>query len=287
MSNIIFCDVNELLCNKIHNIVKDKKIVDCGAGRGLFGAIYNKLYDTNIISIDYELPDIPLSNVIQRDCEYYSFSKNSIPIFIRPCHSKFVHNTIIRNRYKLSKYIYISKPENLNIDLDTTNKWYTITEVPDYIGSENERIYIIDIINKSNMQYLQGKTIYCSDPILSYAVNTQEEEFWNIVAGPLEDKDILIDGSKLEMTNRYIPNTKCDTLFFDYGGMSIGNSLLETQCRYITKDAINNPNTNYVIVSQFTKYAMLDALKEFSERPHNIFLDLNSFIEYYKIYYND
>lgn len=70
---------------------------------------------------------------------------------------------------------------------------------------------------------------------------------------------------------------KFDVLFFDWGGMSIGNSMLEHYCRYIIEQAQNKPDVYYVMTSFMTSLAMKDAMEYFEERDgtksHNIWLD--------------
>jgi hypothetical protein len=73
-----------------------------------------------------------------------------------------------------------------------------------------------------------------------------------------------------------------DILFFDYGGMSIGNSLLESFSREFVNEAADNPNKYYVVVSTFTEYAVKDALESFNgETPHNVYLGIPDFVKNY------
>lgn len=65
-----------------------------------------------------------------------------------------------------------------------------------------------------------------------------------------------------------------DILFFDWGGMSIGNSLLESFCGQIIENAEDNPGRIYIMTSQFTSYAMKEAINELSNRPNNIYLSI-------------
>ena len=68
-----------------------------------------------------------------------------------------------------------------------------------------------------------------------------------------------------------------DILFFDWGGMSLGNSLMEHFCRHILKHAEDHPNRFYVMVSSFTSEAMNDAIKEMGdEKPFNVHLSVES-----------
>lgn len=76
---------------------------------------------------------------------------------------------------------------------------------------------------------------------------------------------------------------KFDVLFFDWGGMSLGNSLINNFCSYIYKHAENNPNRFYIMVSSFTKAAMEDAIIEFGDKkPFNLFLSVDDFGEWLK-----
>jgi len=76
-----------------------------------------------------------------------------------------------------------------------------------------------------------------------------------------------------------------DILFFDWGGMSMGNSLLEHFCDYILKHAEENPSRIYIMNSTFTAYAMRDAKEEygdeFKEIP-NVFLNFVQATPYIK-----
>ena len=67
---------------------------------------------------------------------------------------------------------------------------------------------------------------------------------------------------------------KFDILFFDWGGMSLGNSMLEHFCGNIVEEAENNPGRVFVMTSSFTEYAMREALQDLKDRPNNIYLTL-------------
>ncbi len=78
---------------------------------------------------------------------------------------------------------------------------------------------------------------------------------------------------------------KFDVLFFDWGGMSLGNSCMEHFCRYIYKHAEEHSSRFYVMVSSFTAEAMKDAIKEFGkDKPFNIFLNIEDFSIWLKKY---
>ena len=277
MSNQIFCKVNKKMCDVLKEIAGDRIVVDCGAGRGLFASMYKG----KALSIDIHQPDEPLSFIIEKNAEHYCFPKDSIPIFIRPCHSNFVHNTILKNRNKFDKAIYVSLPKNLESDLD--DRFYKITQYSEWEGDEGERIYLIELKKPiESFHYLPGKVIHFSDPMLSALVDTQEQEFKECVESPLEDRGILIDGLRLTLTDMYPRGEKYDYLFFDYGGMSLGNSLMESFCREIVRDADMYPNRTYIVVSTFTSYAMKDAQEDFGKDLPNVFLSISDFVAFHK-----
>ena len=73
--------------------------------------------------------------------------------------------------------------------------------------------------------------------------------------------------------------------------MSTGNSLLDSFCRQITREAEEKPNTFYIMVSAFTEQAMKDALDigmfetGYDKKvPINIFLSIKDFAQYWKKY---
>jgi hypothetical protein len=70
-----------------------------------------------------------------------------------------------------------------------------------------------------------------------------------------------------------------DILLFDWGGASIGNSMLRHFCEYILKEAIENPSKVFIMVSSFTSDAMEEAENDFKsangEVPTNVFLNIN------------
>lgn len=278
MSNQIFCKVNDRLCSIVSEIAGDRILIDCGAGRGLFASMYKG----KVFSIDIHQPDEPLSFIQEHNSLHYCFPKGSIPIFIRPCHSRFVHETILSNRYKFDKAIYVSMPGNLDNDLETNGLFYDIERYSDWEGEEGECVYLVTLKKpKESFQYLSGKIIYFSDPMLSMLVDTQEQEFKVSVESPLEDKGILINGLFLRLLDTYPQGENFDFMFFDWGGMSVGNSLMESLCRHIVREAELYPNRCFIVVSTFTKYAMQDALSEFGKEMPNIFINLTDFANYY------
>ena len=122
------------------------------------------------------------------------------------------------------------------------------------------------------------KVVYFADPM----GGDLEEEAEITIVKPLIRKGILFDKIRCFDTPPF--RKLYDILFFDWGGMSFGNSLMESFCEEIIEQAKDYPNRMYVMVSMMTKEAMKDALRTFGKEAalHNIFLDLDAFAKYYK-----
>lgn len=118
------------------------------------------------------------------------------------------------------------------------------------------------------------KVIYFAD-----AMGDTEEEGESIRHGLLS---IGIETS-VKVTDMPPFNEPFDVLFFDWGGMSLGNSLLDSFCRQIVEQASDYPSRIYVMASEFTKWAMEDIKGELSEIPHNIFLSFEDAEEQLKL----
>jgi len=81
-----------------------------------------------------------------------------------------------------------------------------------------------------------------------------------------------------------------DILFFDWGGMSVGNDTLGMFCREIIKIAEDKPGKIFIMTSSFTKRAMEDALDFLGndrERPSNIYLGIESAKNAIKSFYSE
>ena len=78
----------------------------------------------------------------------------------------------------------------------------------------------------------------------------------------------------IEATDEPPWKEKYDILFFDWGGMSVGNSMLEHFCRFIIEDADKYPGRIFIMTSRFTEEAMEDALSHFYKGPDNIYLSI-------------
>lgn len=99
---------------------------------------------------------------------------------------------------------------------------------------------------------------------------------------PERERHELEQKTGLQITWKEDPNFErqyFDVLFFDWGGASLGNSLLESFCNRILSHAVEHPSKEYVITSKFTGFAMNDALLEFGEaKPANLHLSVTTFM---------
>lgn len=128
------------------------------------------------------------------------------------------------------------------------------------------------------------RALYWHDPV--FGKDEEQQDIDLQILWPCEKKGIEVE--KLETTD--IPpihdnemSKDFDTLFFDWGGMSLGNSLMEHFCRDILSHAQDHPSKSYVMVSSFTEAAMKEAIAYFDkDKPFNIFLNIDSFAKYLK-----
>lgn len=136
------------------------------------------------------------------------------------------------------------------------------------VGEEKRKLHSMPITNK--------KVIYFADPI-----DPPADQVEAIIINPLIKKGIFFD--KIECTDTPPFKDIYDILFFDWGGMSIGNSLLEHFCKYIIDFAKDYPSRYYIMTSTFTEAAMKDAIDYLGSniKIPNIFLTIDSFAEYW------
>jgi len=94
-------------------------------------------------------------------------------------------------------------------------------------------------------------------------------------------KDIKLKTTDLLPFDR----TDFDVLFFDWGGMSIGNSMSESFCREIIEHAREHPSKLYIMNSDFSRRAMVEVQSELKlehEIFNNIFNDIDDASELLK-----
>jgi hypothetical protein len=121
----------------------------------------------------------------------------------------------------------------------------------------------------------QGKVIYFADPLLTLSYATLEEEFIKVVYEPCEVSGIRFTNYECTDENPLYPEHRYyEILFFDYGGISLGNSMLETLSKFILKVADEHLSRLYCMVSTMTQSAVKDAMQELGKFPENVFLDI-------------
>ena len=128
------------------------------------------------------------------------------------------------------------------------------------------------------MKTVKPIVIYFADVPFEGSVEGEWKSFY---ARKLKDAGIIFKVKCIDIP----PEGNFDILFFDWGGMSLGNSMLEHFCFNFIKDAEDNPNRLYVMASQFTLEAAKDCLLELGnkEKPANLLLGIEEFIKHYKI----
>jgi hypothetical protein len=62
-----------------------------------------------------------------------------------------------------------------------------------------------------------------------------------------------------------------DIFMFDWGGMSMGNSMLEHFIRRLCKMAEDNPSKDFILLSRFTNDAYRDYLENEHEKLFNVY----------------
>jgi len=88
------------------------------------------------------------------------------------------------------------------------------------------------------------------DPFAS-SLHTEEEEIANLI----EDYTRVLKPAKLDFYQIHHMGEvkpKTDLILFDYGGMSIGNDMMEHQSRDVVRWAKDNPSSLVMVVSLFT-----------------------------------
>jgi len=135
---MIFCQVDKELIDIIRKYSKNRIIVDCGCGDGLLGLLMKDIISIDIFERDTELID----NIIHINVIDYPFKKVYFPVFLRPCHSyHFTHSFLEVHENNIDDMLYVSKQNNLEIDIDIER--YNVKQVEDWIGEEGEKCYLV------------------------------------------------------------------------------------------------------------------------------------------------
>lgn len=127
-----------------------------------------------------------------------------------------------------------------------------------------------------------GRVVFMKDsrgPIIYTGQSTDTDSDTDIInlRGLLSLYEIGYDD--MSVFNYPCFNETCDLFVFDWGGMScmsFGGEILEKFSRFLVKSASENFNRKYLIFSDFSQYAVEDAIAEFGkEKPNNIFLSMD------------
>jgi hypothetical protein len=122
------------------------------------------------------------------------------------------------------------------------------------------------------------KVVYVGDPM-----GDIESECETIRQYIETERDIDLKIKIKDILPKVLKDGKFDVLFFDWGGMSIGNDLLEHFCEDIVEHAHDHPQKEYVVTSHFTYLAMKDAATVAGAnplgRPVNLFMSLEEWCE--------
>ncbi len=136
---MIFLEVDERFCGLMKRYAHGRLLVDCGAGEALFQSM---MPPNSVLSLDLYPCDGDHAPVVQRDCTEFEFTDSMVPVFIRPCHSNFVHETITRNLGVVKSFLYVSMPDNVDVDLDTDGDQYQVERIfPEWEGNNGEHIH--------------------------------------------------------------------------------------------------------------------------------------------------
>ncbi len=129
------------------------------------------------------------------------------------------------------------------------------------------------------MKKIKAKSYYFGDMFFSTFYDSLEEEFEDTVAEKAREYGIEFENVTCVESPPF--GESYSILFFDWGGMSIGNSMLNSFCRQIIEEAGDRPSVDYVMTSRMTTDAMKDALKYYAEvdKVPNIYLTVDQYLE--------
>ncbi len=136
----VFCQIGDDLVNIIREEADGRQVIDCGAGEGLLG---NKLPDA--VSLDIMPQNNP--KVRQVDCTRYPFDDEMMPVFIRPCHSGFVEDTLLYAMHRVKSSLYVGLLKNVDDDLGVFSK-LAVPIHEEWVGQEGERIWRIPFVKE-------------------------------------------------------------------------------------------------------------------------------------------
>ena len=135
---MVFCKITPELADIIRSYAKGRTIVDCGAGEC---ELQSALGD-QVVSLDiHPYPDTP---AVPMDARDFPMNDRTLPVFLRPCHSEWVHETILKSIQVVDSCLYIGLAKNLAVDLDCDHSAYKVAPIhPEWTGAEGEKIWQI------------------------------------------------------------------------------------------------------------------------------------------------
>lgn len=122
------------------------------------------------------------------------------------------------------------------------------------------------------MQLQNLKCYYLADPIGTSDLTPEEEMRVHQDRLKRRGADLNIEIFPQKMYGEEFEDIKFDILFFDWGGMALGNSLMQHFLRRILKAAELKQSSLFILVSSFTHMYMEEELNAqgIKELPYNI-----------------
>lgn len=113
---------------------------------------------------------------------------------------------------------------------------------------------------------------YLADPMGAIGLSPEEEMIVHQNRLKVFGTEINIKEYPIDQLGKEFEEVKFDILFFDWGGMALGNSIMEHYIRRILKAAEVKQSTLFILVSSFTHAYMEQELNSqgIEELPFNI-----------------
>lgn len=277
--NIVFTKITSELVSMLETCRKrNETFIDCGAGVREFG-----MRVPNVISIDV-LPDPETkSRVFTQDARSYNFRDSDIPLFIRPNDGSWVYETI-KNAFNngCKKAIIITKEENFDEWDDEPD--FVFEKLFDWVGDDGEKIFVTFAESYSMNSGPKIKTPKRLKFHLFSDGGDHEEDIVKVkkvLSQNLEEYDFEAYDTP-EYADKFF-----DVLLFDWGGMSLGNEMLDWFSRNIIEYIREHPSKIVVIISEMTKWAFEDAMREFENEEIQVFYGLEQYLKYLRELYGE
>lgn len=277
--NIVFTKITPELVAILEGCRKrNETFIDCGAGVGEFG-----MRVPNVISIDISPDPETKSRVFTQDARSYNFNDNDIPLFIRPNDGSWVYETI-KNAFNngCKKAIIITKEENF--DEWDVEPDFVFERLSDWVGEDGEKIFVTFAESYSMNSVAKIKTPKRLRFHLFSDCADHEEDIVKVK----EVLNLNLTGYDFdayetpEYANKYF-----DVLLFDWGGMALGNQMLDWFSRDIIEYMREHPSKAVVIISEMTKWAFEDAMRELESEDIQVFYGLNEYLKYLRDLYGE